>query len=46
MPGSESADAAEGEWVEIVSGVQVGDQVVRVPGSLQQGQAVRVPAGP
>ncbi len=45
-PGSESADAAEGEWVEIVSGVKVGDQVVRVPGSLQQGQAVRVPAGP
>jgi RND family efflux transporter MFP subunit len=31
-----------GEWTEIVSGVNVGDQVVVDPGNLQSGQAVEV----
>jgi RND family efflux transporter MFP subunit len=30
------------EWVEIVSGIAAGDEVVREPGNLQQGQAVEV----
>ncbi len=34
-----------GERIEIVSGVKVGDAVVQKPGSLQQGQAVRVHEG-
>ena len=38
--------AAAGEWVEIVNGPKVGEQVVLAPGSLQQGQAVLVPADP
>lgn len=33
---------SEGDRVEIVSGVKVGDAVVRVPGALQHGQAVRI----
>jgi RND family efflux transporter MFP subunit len=31
-----------GEWIEIVSGVNVGDRVVVDPGNLQSGQAVEV----
>lgn len=31
-----------GEWTEIVSGINVGDQVVVDPGNLQSGQAVEV----
>ncbi len=31
-----------GEWTEIVSGINVGDQVVVGPGNLQSGQAVEV----
>lgn len=31
-----------GEWTEIVSGVNVGDQVIVDPGNLQSGQAVEV----
>jgi RND family efflux transporter MFP subunit len=34
------------ERVEIVRGLKVGEQVVRAPGSLQQGQPVRVATGP
>jgi RND family efflux transporter MFP subunit len=34
-----------GDRVEIVSGVKLGDRVVTTPGSLQQGQAVRVRSG-
>jgi len=34
-----------GEMVEILSGVKVGDKVVNKPGSLQQGQPVRVTEG-
>lgn len=32
----------QGEWTEIVSGVNVGDHVVLDPGNLQSGQAVEV----
>lgn len=32
----------QGEWTEIVAGVNVGDQVVVEPGNLQSGQAVEV----
>ena len=35
----------EGELVEILSGVVAGDEVVEKPGSLQQGQPVRVTGG-
>ncbi len=31
-----------GEWTEIVAGINVGDQVVVDPGNLQSGQAVEV----
>jgi multidrug efflux pump subunit AcrA (membrane-fusion protein) len=31
-----------GEWTEIVAGVNVGDQVIVDPGNLQSGQAVEV----
>jgi HlyD family secretion protein len=34
-----------GDRVEILSGVKLGDRVVTAPGSLQQGQAVRVRSG-
>jgi multidrug efflux pump subunit AcrA (membrane-fusion protein) len=36
---------ASGDRVEIVSGLALGDRVVAAPGSLQQGQAVRVTEG-
>jgi RND family efflux transporter MFP subunit len=41
-----ATSAAATERVEIVRGLKVGEQVVRAPGSLQQGQPVRVPTGP
>ena len=31
-----------GEWIEIVTGLNVGESVVVEPGNLQQGQAVNV----
>ena len=31
-----------GEWTEIVAGINVGDQVIVDPGNLQSGQAVEV----
>ena len=34
-----------GDRIEIVSGLSIGEAVVERPGSLQQGQAVRVEAG-
>lgn len=34
-----------GDFVEVLSGVAAGDKVVEKPGSLQQGQAVRVTEG-
>jgi RND family efflux transporter MFP subunit len=34
--------AKSGEWVEITSGLKVGEAVIAVAGSLQQGQAVSV----
>jgi len=37
--------ATEGDRVEIVRGLTPGELVVSTPGSLQQGQAVRLPAG-
>jgi RND family efflux transporter MFP subunit len=38
--------ATQGDRVEIVRGLAAGELVVSTPGSLQQGQAVRVAAGP
>jgi RND family efflux transporter MFP subunit len=35
----------EGDRVEILSGIKVGDAVVKLPGTLQQGQAVQVVEG-
>jgi HlyD family secretion protein len=34
-----------GDRVEIVSGLKTGERVVSTPGTLQQGQAVRVRSG-
>lgn len=45
LPAPGGDGEAAPEWVEIVRGLKVGERVVLVPGSLQQGQPVRAPAG-